>query len=197
MAAQNARNCSAMARTEREKMLAGELYIATDPELTAARFRARRLVRAFNATEDEEAPRRQELLGQLFGSIGPGVWIEPPFQCDYGTNIHVGARVFMNFQCVILDCNTVTIGDDVAFGPGVHIYAATHPLDPDERIKGPELAMPVTIGAKAWIGGGAIILAGVTIGEGTTIAAGSVVTKDVPPYVLAGGNPCRVIRALR
>ncbi|WP_281404460.1 sugar O-acetyltransferase [Pyxidicoccus fallax] len=179
-------------------MLAGELYVATDPELTAARRRARRLVRAYNETDEEEdLERRQELLGQLFGSKGPGVWIEPPFQCDYGTQIHLGARVFINFQCVILDCNPVTIGDDVAIGPGVHIYAATHPLDPDERIKGPELARPVTIGAKAWIGGGAIILAGVTIGEGTTIAAGSVVTKDVPPYVLAGGNPCRVLRPLR
>ncbi|HZI11240.1 MAG TPA: sugar O-acetyltransferase [Myxococcus sp.] len=186
-----------MARTEREKMLAGELYLATDPELSAARSRARKLVRAYNATDDEEAGVRQELLSQLLGSVGPGVWIEPPFQCDYGTHIHLGARVFINFQCVILDCNRVTIGDDVAIGPGVHIYAATHPLDPDERIKGPELARPVSIGAKVWLGGGAIILPGVTIGEGTTIAAGSVVTKDVPPYVLAGGNPCRVIRALR
>ena len=186
-----------MVRTEREKMLAGELYVAVDPELTAARIRARRLVRAYNATDEEEAAQRRELLGQLLGSMGPGVWIEPPFQCDYGTQIHLGARVFINFQCVILDCNTVTIGDDAALGPGVHIYAATHPLDPDERIKGPELARPVTLGAKTWIGGGAIILPGVTIGEGTTIAAGSVVTKDVPPYVLAGGNPCRVIRPLR
>lgn len=178
-------------------MLAGELYVATDPELTAARFRARRLLRAYNAADDEDAARRRELLEQLFGSVGPDVWIEPPFQCDYGTQLHVGARVFMNFQCVILDCGTVTIGDDVSFGPGVHIYAATHPLDADERIKGPELAKPVTIGAKAWIGGGSFILAGVTIGEGSTIGAGSVVTKDVPPYVLAAGNPCRVIRSLR
>jgi maltose O-acetyltransferase len=178
-------------------MLAGELYIATDPELTEARRRARRLLRAYNATDEEETARRRELLEQLFGSVGPGVWIEPPLQCDYGTQVHLGARVFMNFQCVILDCATVTIGDDVAFGPGVHIYAATHPLDADERIKGPELARPVTIGAKAWIGGGSIILPGVTIGEGTTIGAGSVVTKDIPPYVLAAGNPCRVLRALR
>lgn len=178
-------------------MLAGELYLATDPELMAARSRARKLVRAYNATDDEAAALRQQLLGQLLGSAGPGVWVEPPFQCDYGTNIHLGARTFINFQCVILDCNTVTIGEDCALGPGVHIYAATHPLDPDERIKGPELARPVTIGAKVWLGGGAIILPGVTIGEGTTIAAGSVVTKDIPPYVLAAGNPCRVVRALR
>lgn len=178
-------------------MLAGELYLATDPELTAARFRARKLVRAYNATDDEEAAVRQELLTQLLGSVGPGVWIEPPFQCDYGTHIRIGARVFINFQCVILDCNPVTIGDDCALGPGVHIYAATHPLDADARIQGPELGRPVSIGAKAWIGGGAIILPGVTIGEGTTIAAGSVVTKDIPAYVVAAGNPCRVLRPLR
>ncbi|MCP3136610.1 sugar O-acetyltransferase [Pyxidicoccus xibeiensis] len=186
-----------MARTEREKMLAGELYVATDPELTVARVAARRLTRAYNDADYADTARRQELLGGMLGSVGPDVWIEPPFQCDYGTYIHLGARVFINFQCVILDCNPVTIGDDVSIGPGVHIYAATHPLDPDERIKGPELARPVTIGAKVWIGGGAIILPGVTIGEGSTIAAGSVVTKDVPPYVLAAGNPARVIRALR
>jgi maltose O-acetyltransferase len=125
------------------------------------------------------------------------VWIEPPFFCDYGEHIRLGARVYMNFQCVILDCNLVTLGDDVFLGPGVHIYAATHPLDPDERIKGPELGRPVTIGAKVWIGGGSIICPGVTIGEGSTIGAGSVVVKDIPPYVFAGGNPCRVIRNLR
>ena len=124
--------------------------------------------------------------------MGPGVWIEPPFQCDYGTQIHLGARVFINFQCVILDCNPVTIGDDVAFGPGVHIYAATHPLDPDERIKGPELARPVTIGAKAWIGGGAIILPGVTIGEDAIVGAGAVVQRDVPPRTVIESPPQRV-----
>lgn len=186
-----------MARTEKEKMLAGELYVATDPELTAERVRARKLLRAYNQSTEDEVPQRERLLSQLFGSVGAGTWIEPPFLCDYGEHIRLGARVFMNFQCVILDCNPVTLGDDVSLGPGVHIYAATHPLDADERIKGPELGKPVTIGAKVWIGGGSIICPGVTIGEGSTIGAGSVVVKDIPPYVFAAGNPCRVIRALR
>ncbi|MCP3099075.1 sugar O-acetyltransferase [Myxococcus sp. K15C18031901] len=186
-----------MAKTEKEKMLAGELYLCNDPELVAARARARRLLRAFNDTLMEDAAPRRTLLGQLIGELGEGVYIEPPFHCDYGAFIRLGARVYMNFQCVILDCNRVTIGDDVAFGPNVHVYAATHPLDADERIKGPELAKPVAIGAKTWVGGGSIILPGVTIGEGVTIGAGSVVTRDVPPYVLAAGNPCRVIRSLR
>ncbi|HLL55026.1 MAG TPA: sugar O-acetyltransferase [Myxococcaceae bacterium] len=186
-----------MARTEKEKMLAGELYVATDPQLTAERFRARKLLRAYNQSTEDELPQREALLSQLFGAVGAGTWIEPPFQCDYGEHIRLGARVFMNFQCVILDCNPVTIGDDVALGPGVHLYAATHPLDPDERAKGPELGRPVTIGDKVWIGGGSIICPGVTIGEGSTIGAGSVVTRDIPPYVFAAGNPCRVIRSLR
>lgn len=178
-------------------MLAGELYNAMDAELVEARARARRLVRLYNDTLVEDAVARQQLLGQLIGTLGTGVYIEPPFHCDYGTFISLGHRVYMNFQCVILDCTHVTIGDDVSFGPNVHVYAATHPLDADERIKGPELAKPVTIGAKTWVGGGSIIVPGVTIGEGVTIGAGSVVTKDIPPYVLAAGNPCRVIRSLR
>ncbi|WP_074948391.1 sugar O-acetyltransferase [Myxococcus fulvus] len=186
-----------MARTEMEKMLAGELYNGWDAQLTAARSRARRLLRAYNDTLMEDEDLRKQLLGQLLGQVGEGVYLEPPFHCDYGTFIQLGKRVYMNFQCVILDCNRVTIGDDVSFGPNVHIYAATHPLDADERIKGPELSKPVTIGAKTWVGGGTIILPGVTVGEGVTLGAGSVVTKDVPPYVLAAGNPARVIRALR
>jgi maltose O-acetyltransferase len=186
-----------MARSEKEKMLAGELYVATAPELTAERFRARKLLRAYNQSTEEELGRRRALLSQLFAKVGEGVWIEPPFLCDYGGQIELGARVFMNFNCVILDCHRVTLGDDVFLGPGVHIYAATHPVDPDERIKGPELARPVVIGAKVWIGGGSIICPGVTIGEGTTIGAGSVVTRDIPAYVVAAGNPCRVIRSLR
>ncbi|XXF75115.1 sugar O-acetyltransferase [Myxococcaceae bacterium GXIMD 01537] len=186
-----------MARTEKEKMLAGELYLGWDPELLAERNRARKLLRAYNATTEEEPERRRELLTQLLGKVGTGVWLEPPFYCDYGTYLELGDRVYMNFNCVILDCNRVTVGNDTLFGPGVHIYAATHPLDADERIKGPELTKPVAVGAKVWVGGGAIICPGVTIGEGTTIGAGSVVTRDIPPYVFAGGNPCRVIRALR
>lgn len=186
-----------MVRTEKEKMLAGELYVAADPELTAGRVRARKLLRAYNQSTEDELKPREDLLSQLLGAKGAGVWIEPPFFCDYGEHIRLGARVYMNFQCVILDCNRVTLGDDVFLGPGVQIYAATHPLDADERIKGPELGKPVTIGAKVWIGGGSIICPGVTIGEGSTIGAGSVVTRDIPPYTFAAGNPCRVIRHLR
>ena len=186
-----------MARSEREKMLASELYVAMDPELVAARVRARKLTRAYNASTEDEPEKRRELLTQLFGKAGAGLTIEPPFLCDYGSYIEFGERVFLNFNCVILDCNRVTVGDDVAMGPGVHIYAATHPLDADERIKGPELSKPVTIGSKVWIGGGSIICPGVTIGEGSTIGAGSVVTRDIPPYVFAAGNPCRVIKTLR
>ncbi|RKH53445.1 sugar O-acetyltransferase [Corallococcus sp. AB050B] len=186
-----------MARTEKEKMLAGELYNAMDPRLTAERVRARKLLRSYNQSTEDELPLRESLLTELMGKVGAGTWIEPPFRCDYGEHIQLGERVFMNFDCVILDCNRVTIGDDVAFGPGVQVYAATHPLDPDERIKGPELGRPVIIGSKVWIGGGAIICPGVTIGEGSTIGAGSVVTRDIPPYVFAAGNPCRVIRNLR
>jgi maltose O-acetyltransferase len=186
-----------MARTEKEKMLAGELYLSTDPELFAERARARKLLRAYNQSTEDELKLRGPLLSQLLGKVGTGVWIEPPFHCDYGSHIQLGDRVFMNFQCLILDCNPVTVGDGVSLGPGVHIYAATHPLDADERAKGPELARPVTIGAKVWIGGGSIICPGVTIGEGSTIGAGSVVVRDIPPYVFAAGNPCRVIRSLR
>ncbi|MCY1030787.1 sugar O-acetyltransferase [Corallococcus sp. BB11-1] len=186
-----------MARTEKEKMLAGELYLATDPQLMAERAHARKLLREYNQSTQDEPKQRADLLTRLLGAVGEGTWIEPPFFCDYGAHIRLGARVFMNFQCVILDCNPVTLGDDVFMGPGVQLYAATHPLDADERIKGPELGRPITIGAKVWIGGGSIICPGVTIGEGTTIGAGSVVTRDIPPYVFAAGNPCRVIRQLR
>lgn len=186
-----------MAATEKEKMLAGELYVAADPELTAARVRARRILRAYNQSTEDDLPERGRLLSELLGEVGEGVWIEPPFFCDYGSHIRLGERVYMNFQCVILDCNPVEIGDDVFLGPGVHIYAATHPLEANERIKGPELGRPVKIGSKVWIGGGTIICPGVTIGEGSTIGAGSVVTRDIPPDVLAVGNPCRVVRTLR
>jgi len=186
-----------MARTEKEKMLAGEPYLSGDPELAAGRARARRLLRAFNQSDPDDEERRLGLLEELFGSLGPGAWVEPPFFCDYGSFIHAGARLYLNFNCVVLDCNRIEIGDDVLVGPGVHIYAATHPLQADERTSGVEAAHPVRIGSKAWIGGGAIICPGVTIGEGTTIGAGSVVTRDVPDHVLAAGNPCQVIRSLR
>jgi maltose O-acetyltransferase len=183
-------------QTEREKMLAGELYKAWDPELVALRARARRLCRAFNQTTDDEAEEQTRLLKELFGTTGEAIKIEPPFFCDYGGNIHVGNNFFMNFDCVILDCARVDIGENVMCGPKVQIYTATHPLQASQRIKGPELARPIKIGNNVWLGGGAIICPGVTIGDNTTIGAGSVVTKDIPANVYAAGNPARVIKEL-
>jgi maltose O-acetyltransferase len=182
--------------TEREKMLAGQLYDASDVELTRMRKRARALTRAYNATTEEEPDERQRLLGELFGRIGAGGAIEPPFHCDYGTHIFAGERLYMNFGCVVLDVNQVHLGDNVFFGPGVQVLTATHPIEAAERIRGPELGLRISIGHNVWIGGGAIICPGVTIGDDTTIGAGSVVVRDVPARVLAAGNPCRVIRSL-
>lgn len=180
--------------SERDKMLAGELYRPADPELTAMRLAARRLTRLYNATREDETDRRRTLIEELFGKVGDNIEIEPTFKCDYGTNITLGSRVFMNFDCVILDVCRVTIGDDVMFAPGVHLYAATHPIDADLRYSGQELGKPITIGSKVWVGGGAIILPGVTVGDRSIIAAGAVVTKDVPAGVIVAGNPARVVR---
>lgn len=176
-------------------MLAGELYDANDPDLTAERRIARELTRAYN--NSTESAERESILRSLFGAMGDGVFIEPPFYCDYGRYIVLGDRVYMNFGCVILDCGEVRIGSDVMLGPQVQIYAAHHPIPASERIKGPELGSTIRIGSRVWIGGGAIILPGVTIGEGSTIGAGSVVTADVPANVVAAGNPARVLRELR
>ncbi|HPQ02972.1 MAG TPA: sugar O-acetyltransferase [Bacillota bacterium] len=180
---------------ELEKMLSGELYDAGDPELYRMRLRARRLTREFNATTEEEHDLRVTILKELFASVG-SAFIEPPFYCDYGSNICVGKNFYMNFNCVILDCAAVEIGDNVMAGPGVHIYTAYHPLDAAVRVQGLELAAPVKIGNNVWIGGGAIICPGVVIGDNTTIGAGSVVTRDVLANVFAAGNPCRVMRDL-
>ena len=180
--------------SELESMLAGDLYRPADPELVAARRRARRLCRQFNATTEEQPEDRIAIIKELFGSVGDRIEIEPRFACDYGFNIRVGRNVFMNFDCVLLDCNRIIIGDNVLMGPGVHIYAATHPLDAATRASGRELALPVTIGNDVWIGGGAIICPGVEIGDGCVIGAGSVVTRSVPAGTVAAGNPCRAIR---
>lgn len=185
-----------MNKTEREKMLAGELYLASDEALVAARLRARRLTREFNATSEAEAEKRLEILRELLGKVGPRVEIEPPFRCDYGDHIHIGDNFYANFGCVILDCARVEIGANVLLAPNVQIYAATHPTDAAERLTLKELAAPVSIGDNVWIGGGAIICPGVSIGANTTIGAGSVVTKDIPPNVIAAGNPCRILREL-
>ena len=181
--------------TEREKMLAGELYDSTDSDLAARRNRARDLCQSLNATRSDDTDQRRAILRQLFGAGGDSVWIEPPFFCDYGENIRLGERVFFNFNCVLLDVCPVTIGDFTMFGPAVQIYTPLHPLNAAAR-RGKEYGKPVVIGSDVWVGGGAIILPGITIGDRAVIGAGSVVTRDVPADVFAAGNPCRVIRAI-
>jgi maltose O-acetyltransferase len=179
--------------SEREKMLAGELYDPMDAELVAARTRARDLCQALNATRESDREGRCALLLDLFASGGESVWMQPPFFCDYGSNIELGERVFFNYNCVVLDVCRVRIGDFTLFGPGVQVLTPLHPLDAVLRRK-QELGKPIDIGSDVWVGGGALILPGVRIGARAVIGAGSVVTRDVPEGVLAAGNPCRVIR---
>ncbi len=181
--------------TEKQKMLAGELYDPLDAVLSAERSRCRELCRQLNETREDQPDLRQRLLAELFGRE-TGAWIQPPFYCDYGTNITLGEKVFFNFNCVVLDVMPVVIGSNVLFGPAVQIYTATHPIAAAERRTWMEAARPITIGSDVWIGGGAILCPGVTIGDRTVIGAGSVVTRDIPGDVVAAGNPCRVIRRL-
>lgn len=179
--------------TELEKMLAGELYDALDPELARLRERARDLCQELNATRERDRERRRAVLSQLFAAGGDDVWLQPPFYCDYGANIRMGRGCFFNFNCVVLDVAPVTLGDHVLVGPAVQIYTASHPLDPVLRRR-QEFGRPVTIGSDVWIGGGAIICPGVAIGSRCVIGAGSVVVRDIPEGMLAVGNPCRVLR---
>ena len=162
-------------------------------ELAAARVRARDLCQDLNATREADEAERRRILIDLFGAGGAEVWMQPPFFCDYGSNIFLGKRVFFNFNCVVLDVCAVRIGDFTLFGPSVQIYTATHPIEAELR-RTREFAKPVTIGSDVWVGGAAIILPGVTIGDRCVIGAGSVVTRDIPDDVFAAGNPCRVIR---
>jgi maltose O-acetyltransferase len=181
---------------EKEKMLAGELYNPMDPELVRDRETARRRVRLYNATTETEYELRTTMLAELFGTSAPNAYVEPTFRCDYGYNIHVGANFYANFDCVILDVCEVRIGVNCFMAPGVHIYTATHPLHPVERCSGRELGKPVTIGDNVWLGGRCVIVPGVTIGDNVVVAAGAVVVKDVPPNVVVGGNPARVIKQI-
>jgi len=175
-------------------MLTGELYDASDPQLEAERKTARLLFQELNRTDENQKELREEILAKLIGNAGKGLLIEPPFYCDYGSNITLGEKVFFNFNCIVLDVAPVTIGDKVLFGPNVQIYTATHPTDWKTRAQWLEFGKPITIGSHCWIGGSAIICPGVTIGDRTIIGAGSVVTRDIPSDVFAAGNPCRVIR---
>jgi len=178
-------------------MLNGELYLATDPELVAARVRARRLCAQFNAMDPADEHGQRTLLGEMLGDFGSGSWIEAPFHCDYGTQITLGTGVFVNFGAVFLDPTTITIGDHAQIGPNVQLLTADHPRDAAKRIAGPELARPITIGARVWLGGGVIVCPGVTVGDDTTIGAGSVVVRDIPAGVIGVGNPCRVVKRLK
>jgi maltose O-acetyltransferase len=182
-------------RTERDKMLAGELYDALDPDLVRDRDRARDLCQTLNATRESDREIRRQILLQLFGRGGDTVSIQPPFYCDYGSNIDLGERVFFNFNCVVLDVCPIKIGDFTLFGPSVQILTPVHPLEAGSRRK-QEYGKPIEIGSDVWVGGGALILPGVRIGSKTVIGAGSVVTRDVPEGVFAAGNPCRVIREI-
>ncbi|HEX8275715.1 MAG TPA: sugar O-acetyltransferase [Longimicrobiaceae bacterium] len=182
-------------RSEREKMLAGEMYDPGDPELVAARERARELCGALNATREAEQEERRALLRELFGAGGDTVLMQPPFFCDYGAHVELGERVFFNFNCVVLDVCPVRIGSHTLFGPAVQIYTALHPWDAERRRR-EEFGAPVEIGSDVWVGGGAIVLPGVTIGSRAVIGAGSVVTRSIPEGVFAAGNPCRVIREI-
>jgi len=182
--------------SERDKMLRGERYLASDPQLVAARSRARRLWSEFNRTDPADHPGRASLLGKLLGRIGARTAIEPPFYCDYGVNIVLGDDVFVNFGAVFLDPAAIRLGDHAQLGPMVQLLTADHPRDAAERAAGPEMARPITIGARAWLGGGVIVCPGVSIGEDTVVGAGSVVVRSLPARVVAAGNPCRIIRPL-
>jgi maltose O-acetyltransferase len=181
--------------SERDKMLAGQLYDPLNPELVLARTKARDLCQELNATRESDQETRRRILTDLFGKGGESVWMQPPFFCDYGSNILLGERVFFNFNCVVLDVCQVKVGDFTLFGPAVQIYTATHPMNAELRRK-QEFAKPIEIGSDVWVGGGAIVCPGVKIGSRSVIGAGSVVTRDIPESVFAAGNPCRVIRPI-
>lgn len=183
-------------KTQKERMLAEELYLAIDEELAQDCGRSRQLIRLFNQTTEEQHDYRQVLLKQLFAKTGEKIYIEPPFRCDYGSNTIIGENFYANFDCVILDVAKVTIGKNVMFGPRVGIYTAGHPIDPGVRVRGLEFGTSVTIGDNVWIGANATVNPGVTIGSNVVIGSGSVVTKDVPDNVVAAGNPCRVLRSI-
>lgn len=190
--------------TEREKMLAGELFECSDPELLELWHTARELVRDYNQLPSRDLAAKEALLRRLLGSFGKGLWITPPFYVDYGCNIHLGSNCEINMNCTFLDGNRITIGDNALIAPNVQIYTAYHPTSARERLGEPKedgsfcfcknITAPVTIGNNVWIGGGAIILPGVTIGDNVVIGAGSVVTRDLPSNVVAYGNPCRIAR---
>lgn len=179
--------------TQKERMLAGKLY-RVDKELAAELSRTRSLLQQYNLMLD--IAERREMLARILGGAGENAYIEPPFRCDYGSNIYVGKNFFANFECIILDQCPVRIGDNVLFGPRVSLYSAGHPVDAQVRSSALEFGKPITIGSDVWVGGDTVILGGVTVGSNVVIGAGSVVTKDIPSGCIAVGNPCRVLRRI-
>ncbi|MEV0343098.1 sugar O-acetyltransferase [Nocardia sp. NPDC050713] len=181
----------------KQRMLRGELYKDSDPELVAERRRAQSLCDEFNRTAPDETARREQVLRELLGKLGEGSWIMPRFQCDYGYLIEIGANSFLNYDAILLDCAPITIGDDVSIGPRCQLLTALHPMtDHEARRQRWESAAPIAIGDNVWFGGGVIVCPGVTVGANTVVGAGSVVTRDLPDAVFAAGNPARVIRTL-
>ncbi|OKH81586.1 maltose acetyltransferase [Mycobacterium sp. ST-F2] len=185
-----------MARSMRDRMLAGDLYLADDPELIRESKHAQRLTHRINTLDPTDLDERNRLLRELLGAFGDGSEIRPPLQCDYGYQTTIGARTFANWGLILLDVARISIGDDVQIGPNVQLLTATHPLEPGPRRDKWEAAEPITIGDNVWLGGGVIVCPGVTIGADTVVGAGSVVTRDLPPRVLAVGSPARVVRPL-
>ena len=183
-------------RSNRERMLAGDPYIADDPELRGEYVQATNLVAEYNATSEAQDNDRERILNTLLGSVGKGTVVRPPFRCDYGYQIHIGSRTFVNWGLAAIDVGQITIGDDVQIGPNVQLLTATHPLDPEPRRAKWEGGRPISIGDNVWLGGGVIVCPGVCIGENTVVGAGAVVAKDLPAGVLAVGNPARIVRQL-
>jgi maltose O-acetyltransferase len=180
----------------KNRMLRGELYLARDPDLAADHARAQELLERYNATPHAAQDARDRLLRELLGEVGEGVVIKPPFRCDYGSSIAIGARAFVNYGCVMLDVASIRIGAACQLATGVQLLTATHPIDPEARRLGWEYAEPITIGDNVWLGGGVVVCPGVTIGEDTVVGAGAVVTRDLPAGVVAVGNPARVLREI-
>jgi acetyltransferase-like isoleucine patch superfamily enzyme len=183
--------------TDKEKMLKGQLYQAFTEELSRERQKAKELLWEYNLSPPGAIEKRKEIITRLLGKVSSNFWIEPPFYCDYGYNITIGENFYANYNCTILDCAQVIIGDNVMCGPNVSLFTAGHPLDFQIRNQGWEYAYPIIIGNNVWLGGGGIVNPGITIGDNAVIGSGSVVTKDIPANSLAVGNPCQVIRKLK
>ena len=183
-------------RTNLERMLAGDLYVADDPEIARRQLHAARLAAGYQAAYLEDPGAARRVLGELLGSVGEGVEVRPPLYVDYGSNITIGARTFVNYNLTALDVARITVGEDCQIGPCVQLLTPTHPLEPGPRRGKLEAARPITIGDNVWLGGGVIVCPGVTIGADSVIGAGSVVTRDIPAGVVAVGSPARVVRTL-